>query len=194
MKLVLTLLILLATSAISAQVEFKLKTTYTQGFVVYYPTPATMWITKRAFKAGSYPAENAYWTRYYAPLPQPQPSPVVIDPNAVTRATIDSLNKRLTVSEKFNTSWAGTVDSLRRINIWLLDRVTVLEKYPVLIDALSNDVRAIKNDTATILKVSLLGSPLLKVKPGQTPILRSLVSSPDFYFVETDSTLMPVKR
>jgi hypothetical protein len=67
-----------------SQEAFIMGKTYPVGWVVYYPANV-FWITKAAFNAKSYPAENRYWTRYYYPTTTPQ---------TVTKSAFDSLLNR----------------------------------------------------------------------------------------------------
>lgn len=85
-KLAILSILLLSVVAGRSQTitKFQLNAIYGKGNIVYYPTVDILWITKSAFTAKAYPAENTLWTRY---MPATTTSTVA----TVSKGAFDSL-------------------------------------------------------------------------------------------------------
>lgn len=170
-KLLTTVLLIICITVVKAQEPFQLNKSYPIGWVVTYPTASVMWISKMAVKAASYPVEGTSWTRYVPPViihdTVKISIPAIVDVNAISRKTIDSLNAKIS---ELNSS---------------------INNLTTLINSIDSRVKGIENPPNNFsLKYYLSGTPLLNIVDSTTGIVRSLVEGKGIYFTVTPNQIV----
>lgn len=102
MKYTILLILFFTSFATWGQIPFALNKKYNQWDVVVYPA-GVFWRAKKTFTAGSYPAENAYWSRFYYDSQIPA---------SISKSGYDSLLNRISLLEKSNAKLDAVVSSL----------------------------------------------------------------------------------
>jgi hypothetical protein len=183
MKIFILFVTLNVTLSGIGQEAFVLGKTYPVSYVVFYPTIATMYISKGGpFVAKKYPNADANnWTAYTPPVVA-KTSPVVIPvviPTYARQSAFDSLLSDLKASKAKQDAAEAKAGILETSINLILSNLKGFQKYFGAVDSLVSDVKELKQEPdANTLSVSRSGFPLIMKISDTAYKIASIILAP----------------